>query len=110
MSKQTLKFDHIVVNKKDFHASKEGIALDVVESRKILVSDKFKHNENGFKHFIGYLQADDVIRLLCIVLPPMSGYIKYFDNGGKNMSFLIEDEDVYLKYTRMWHKIKKLQV
>ena len=38
MSKQTLLFDHIVVNKKDFHVSKEAIALDLVESSKILVS------------------------------------------------------------------------
>ena len=37
----------------------------------------------------------------------MSGYIKYFDNGGKNMSFKIEDEGVYLKYTEIWNKIKK---
>ena len=37
----------------------------------------------------------------------MSGYIKYFDNGGKNMSFKIEDESVYLKYTEIWNKIKK---
>ena len=95
MSKQTLKFDHIVVNKKDFHTSKQAIALDLVESSRILVSEKLKHNENGFKHFIGYLHVDDVIRPSCIFLPPMSGYIKYFDNGGKNMSVLIEDEDVY---------------
>ena len=27
----------------------------------------------------------------------MSRYIKHFDNGGKNMSFKIEDESVYLK-------------
>ena len=91
MSKQTLKFDHIVVNKKDFRASKEAIALDLVESSRILVSDKFKHIEDGFKHFIGYLYVDDVIRHLCIVLPPISRYIKYFDNGRKSMSFLIED-------------------
>ena len=38
----------------------------------------------------------------------MSGYIKYFDNGGKNMSFKIEDERVYLKYTEIWNKIKNL--
>ena len=38
----------------------------------------------------------------------MSGYIKYFDNGRKDMSFLIEDEDVYLKYAGIWNKIKKL--
>ena len=37
----------------------------------------------------------------------MKGYIKYFDNGGKNMSFKIEDESVYLKYTEIWNKIKK---
>ena len=28
----------------------------------------------------------------------MSGWIKYFENGGKNMSFKIEDDEVYLKY------------
>ena len=87
MSEQSLKFDHIVVNKKDFHVSKQAIASDLVEKNRILVSDKFKHNENGFKHFTGYLHDDDVIRPLCIILPPMSGYIKYFDNGGKNMPF-----------------------
>ena len=94
MSERAMKFDHVVVNKKVFHASKQAIALDLVESSRILVSDKFNHKENGFKHFIGYLNVDDVIRPLCIVLPPMSGYIKYFDNSGKNMSYLIEDEHV----------------
>ena len=38
---------------------------------------------------------EDVIRPLCIILPQMSGYIKYFDHGGKNMSFKIEDESVF---------------
>ena len=28
----------------------------------------------------------------------MSGYIKYFENGGKNMSFMIEDDIVLVKY------------
>ena len=36
----------------------------------------------------------------------MSGYIKYFDYGGKNMPFEIEDESVYLKYTEIWIKLK----
>ena len=38
----------------------------------------------------------------------MSRYTKYFDNGGKNMSFKIEDESVHLKYTEIWNKIKRL--
>ena len=38
----------------------------------------------------------------------MSGYIKYFDNGGKNKSFKIEDDEVYVKYNQIWNKIKEL--
>ena len=37
----------------------------------------------------------------------MSGYVKHFDNGGNNMSFKVEDESVYLKYTEIWDKINK---
>ena len=36
----------------------------------------------------------------------MGAYIKYFDNGGKNMSFKIEEDSVYLKYAEIWNKIK----
>ena len=85
MSEQTLKLCDIVVNKKEFHASKQAIALNLVKTNKIVVSDKFKYRDDGFKYFISYLHDDDVIRPLCIVLPQMSGYIKYFDNGVKNV-------------------------
>ena len=37
----------------------------------------------------------------------MSGYIKYFENGGKNMSFLIKDNDVSGNYNEIWEKIKE---
>ena len=43
----------------------------------IVVSDKFKNNNEGFKHFIGYLEGG-IVKPLCIILPQMSGYIKYF--------------------------------
>ena len=38
----------------------------------------------------------------------MSGYIKYFDNGGKNMSFAIDDKEVYRKYDELWNLVKTL--
>ena len=47
-----------------------------------------------------------MIKPLCFILSQMNGYIKYFENGRKNMSFKIEDEDVYLKYNEIWNKIK----
>ena len=37
----------------------------------------------------------------------MSGYIKYFENGGKNLSFAIKDDDVLGKYNEIWNKITK---
>ena len=102
MSEQTLKLGDIVVNKREIHASKQTIALNLVSTNKIVVSNKFKHSDDGSKYLIGYLHDDeDVIRPLCIILPQLSGYLEYFDNGGKNMSFKIEDENVYLKYTEI---------
>ena len=49
-----------------------------------------------------------MLKPLCIILPQMSGYIKYFQNGGKNMSFLIKDNDVWNKYDKIWEVIKDL--
>ena len=37
----------------------------------------------------------------------MSGYIKYFENGGTNMSFMIKDANVLNKYNKIWGKIKQ---
>ena len=45
MSEKTLKFNDIKVNEKEFHKSKQAIDLDSVNTDKIVVSDKFRHNE-----------------------------------------------------------------
>ena len=37
----------------------------------------------------------------------MSEYIKYFDNGGKNMSFKNEDDNILVKHDKIWNRIKK---
>ena len=71
----------------------------------IVVFDKFKHNNEGFKYFIGY-QEGGIVKPLCIILPQMSGYIKYFENGSRNMSFLIKDDEVWDKYDKIWDVIK----
>ena len=36
----------------------------------------------------------------------MSGYIKYFENGSKSMSFLIKDDEMQDKYDKTWDVIK----
>ena len=105
MNEKTLRFNNIRVNKKEFHKSKQAIDLDSVIGDQIVVSDKFKHSEEGYKYFIGY-QEGEIDKTLCIILPQMNGYIKYFENGGKNMSFLIKNDEVWEKYEEIWDVIK----
>ena len=73
----------------------------------IVVSNKIKVNDEIGKVFIGYIVNDDVIPLV-LLLPVMSGWIKYFENGGKNTSFKIEDDEAYVRYNSIWNKIKKM--
>ena len=51
---------------------------------------------------------NDTIQPLCVVLPQMDGYIKYFDDGGKNMSFVTNDEKIYKNYNEIWEVIRNL--
>ena len=105
ISEKTLKFDNIRTNNEKSHKSKQPIDLNLVNVDQIVVSDKFKHSDDGFKYFIGYKEGE-IVKPLCIILPQMTGYIKYFENGGKNMSFVIKDDDVLDKYNEIWDKIK----
>ena len=76
----------------------------LVNVDQIVVSDKSKHNNEGFKHFIGY-QEGEIVKPLCIILPQMSGYKTYFENGGTSMSFFIKDDELWDKYDKIWDVI-----
>ena len=93
--------------KKKFYSSKEAILLDSVDLNKIVVSSRWKLNDTTYKYFCGYLN-NNVINPLCVILPQMREYIKYFDNGGKNMSFVTDDKEVYGKYDEIWNVVKSL--
>ena len=47
MSEKTLKFNNIVVNKKEFHKYKQPIDLDLINVDQVVISDKFKYNDDG---------------------------------------------------------------
>ena len=107
MSSRKIKFGDKEVDKKEFYSSKQAISLDFVDLRKIVVSNKWKINDTTYKYLCGYLNKD-VIQPLCVILPQMNGYIKYFDDGGKNMSFVTDDEEIYEKYNEIWEVVRKL--
>ena len=79
---KTLTFDNIRVNEKEFHKCKQSINLDFVNVDQIVMSDRFKHNDDGFKYFIVYKEGE-IVKPLCIILPQMTGCIRYFENRGK---------------------------
>ena len=107
MTEKTLKFNNIRVNKKEFHMSKEPTNLMSVNVDQIVISDKFNHYNEGFKYFIGY-QEGEIVKPLCIILSQMSRYIKYFEYGGKNLSFFIKDDELEKKYEQLWDVLKNM--
>ena len=70
MSEKTLKFHKIILNKKKIYRSKEPIDFLSVDLDQIVVSYKFKHNDESFKYFTGYLE-NGIVKPLCIILPQM---------------------------------------
>ena len=107
MSSRKIKFGDKEADKKEFYSSKQAISLDSVDLNKIIVSNKWKINDTTYKYLCGYLN-NDTIQSLCVILPQMNGNIKYFDDGGKNISFVTDDEEVYEKYNEIWEVVRKL--
>ena len=62
MSEKTLKFNNIRINQKEFYKSKQSIDLMSVTVDQIVVSEKSKHSDEGFKYFIGYQEGEIVNR------------------------------------------------
>ena len=93
MSSQKITFGDEEVNKKKFYSSKEAILLDSIDLSKIVVSSRWKLNDTTHKYFCGYLNNDTtgpssskcIIKTLCVILPQMNEYFKYFDDGGDHL-------------------------
>ena len=107
MSEKTLKFGDVENNNKNYATFKLLITLNLVAIDKIVISDKFKHSNKDFKYFIGY-KENNIIGPLTIILPQMSGFAKYFDYGGNNLSLKIENDNMLVKYIQIWNKIKTI--
>ena len=71
MREKILKSGNIQVNKNEFRKSKQPIDLDIINVDQIVVSEKFKHSNGGFKYFIGYKECE-IVKPLCNILPQMS--------------------------------------
>ena len=62
-----------------------------------------------FKYCIGYISETSALPIpLCIKLPQMNGYVKYFDSKNKYMNLLVHNKELLKKYNAIWYKISNL--
>ena len=107
MSGKNIIINNKKINKTNFYKNRKLIQIDNVDVNKVLVSigESFD-TKNSFKYFIGYNDNDN-IRPLCIMLPRMIGYAKYFDSN-KAWSFKVSDKKLLKKYIEIRGKISSL--
>ena len=91
------KFQRLVILKLkiiNFIAIKVLFFKKDIDIEEILVSSKISSGEKKYKYFIYYLYNSFKVKLLHIMLPKTSAYVKGFDGETKWMHFLIEDDNL----------------
>ena len=103
----SINFNNEKINKKAFYNNKKQFDIQQIDTNKILISEPEPYGKkNAIKYIIGY--NDNVIRPLRILLPKMIGYIKYFEDDKKTMSSVVDDAELFIKYTEIWNKMRDL--
>ena len=109
MSIKNVNFGDKKIKKSDFYKNKKVTRIDEIDANKILVSKEEPYGEkNSFKYFIRYID-NNVMRLLCIKLPQMTGYARKFE-GNTTMSFKISNKKFLKKYIQIWKRVEKLWI
>ena len=74
-----------------------------------MLSHKKSYSKESFKYFIGYGHKGNAFSSsLCVKLPQMNVYAKYFYKNRKYMNLLVNDKEILEKYSEIWNKIKIL--
>ena len=107
MSTKNINFDDKKIKKGDIYKNKKAFQIDDVDVNKIFVSKKEPYGtKNALKYFIKYNDTD-VIRLLCLRLPQMTGYARKFDENA-TMSFRVNNKQLSKIYNKIWQNVEKL--
>ena len=86
MSGKNINFNDKKIIKSIFYKKKAINNIEEIDVNNILVSKKEPYgNKNSVKHFIGY-NDNNIIRLLCIRLPQMTGYARKVDENATILS------------------------
>ena len=106
MKQMVLIFGEDCINKNGFHKDKRPINIDEVDIRRIVLSRINSYgNKGSFKYYIGYIHKGEVFpKPLCIKLPKINVFVKYFDSNNKYMNLLAKDKELLKKSNEVWKK------
>ena len=105
MSGKNINFNDKKIKKSIFCKNKAINNIKDINVNNILVPKEGAYSNKGsFKYFIGY-NDNDIIRLICIRIPQMTGYARKFDENA-TMSFIVKDKQLLKKYTKIWETIE----
>ena len=95
------------IKRSSFYNNKKINNIEDIDVNNTLVSKKEPYGrKNSLKCFIRY-NDNDIIRLLCIRLPQMTGYARNFDENAA-MSFIVKNKLLLKKYIKLWETIERL--
>ena len=84
MEQEVINFGKNSIIKSAFHKNKRSLSINEVDIKRIKLSDKKSHGKDSFRYFTGYRRKGNVFpSSLCIKLPQMNAYTKYFDKNNK---------------------------
>ena len=95
MEQELVYFGENSIIKSTFHKNKRPININEVDTEEIVLSHKRLQTKDSFKYFIGYRHKDNAfLSPLCVKLPQMKTYAKYFDKNNKYISLLVNNKKV----------------
>ena len=93
MEQESVYFGENGIIKSAFHKSKTPANVNEVDIEEIVLSHKKSYGKDSFKYFIGYRHEGNAFSSpLCLKLPQMNAYAKYFDKNSKYMNLSVNDK------------------
>ena len=88
MKQEAMYFWKNGIIKSAFHKNKRPININEVDIEEIVLSHKKSYKKDSFKYFIGYRNKDNAFPSpLCVKLPQMNTYGKYFNKNSKYINY-----------------------
>ena len=107
MEQEAVYFGENGIIKSAFHKYERPINITEVNIWKIVLSHKTSYGKDSFKYFIGYRHKGNAFPSpLCVKLPQMNAYAKYFDKNNKYINILVNDKEILKNIQKYGMKLK----